>query len=290
MTGRDRSYGKGRKASLKVKAGIAAAVLVGGGAVGAVAVAANGHSAPSKAQSAGYSSRALPSTEQLLISALSTGNASTQASDFSRMTGMRSFNQYWYHKKMFAVQRGIVVIATKKFIILKSANGHLSLWWLSGATRFKNVATSVSSMNSLTANTAAATSAMSSAPTAMVSATNLIAGSTTAATSLLTTTATTQTVTVAVAGTTTRVTVVVTATTAAVRTTTGTTTATTWQNAFFAPQKIRRGDLALIAGFRTHWNLHAQLVLFAPLTKSDLSSTPSSSGSTVPAGTSGQHS
>lgn len=282
MTGRDRRYGKSRQASLKAKAGIATAVLVGGGAIGVAAVAANSHSPATSAESASYSSSGL-SSEQLLVSALSTSNVNSSLSDFSRMSGVRNFNQWWYHKKMFAAQKGIVVLATKKFIILESANKALHLWWLSGKTLVKDVATSTSAMNSLTANVSVASTAMTG--NNMVPATSLIAGSTTTAAALVAPTTTTQTVTVAVAGTSTTVKVTVTSTTATVTTTTGTTTAKTWQNAWFAPQKVARGDLALIAGFRQNWNLHAQIVLFAPLTKSDLTKPSSSTSSSSFSGT-----
>jgi hypothetical protein len=37
------------------------------------------------------------------------------------------------------------------------------------------------------------------------------------------------------------------------------------QNAWQATNSLARGDLALVVGLRSHWTLHAQLVLFAPL-------------------------
>jgi hypothetical protein len=83
-------------------------------------------------------------------------------------------------------------------------------------------------------------------------------------------------VTVQVAGTDLTVTVTVTRTTAAVSQ-----TATTPANAMPAPMmtsytmnawqaanSLARGDLAVIAGTRSHHLLHAQLVLFSPLTTS----------------------
>ena len=33
---------------------------------------------------------------------------------------------------------------------------------------------------------------------------------------------------------------------------------------------LARGDLALVAGTRSHWTLHAQLVLFTPLSTADV--------------------
>jgi len=37
------------------------------------------------------------------------------------------------------------------------------------------------------------------------------------------------------------------------------------QNAWKAAHTLARGDLALVAGTRSQWTLHAQLVLFTPL-------------------------
>ena len=37
------------------------------------------------------------------------------------------------------------------------------------------------------------------------------------------------------------------------------------QNAWRATDSLARGDLALVVGSRSHWLLHAKLVLFTPL-------------------------
>ena len=42
------------------------------------------------------------------------------------------------------------------------------------------------------------------------------------------------------------------------------------QNAWQATHALARGDLALVAGTRSHWTLHAQLVLFTPLSTADV--------------------
>jgi hypothetical protein len=42
------------------------------------------------------------------------------------------------------------------------------------------------------------------------------------------------------------------------------------QNAWQATNSLARGDLALVAGSRSHWTLHASLVLFTPLTTADV--------------------
>ena len=53
-----------------------------------------------------------------------------------------------------AAQRGVVVSITKKFLVVKSANGALHRWRLSGATRFRDVAGTATGMTTLTGSKA----------------------------------------------------------------------------------------------------------------------------------------
>jgi hypothetical protein len=277
MIARNRHIGNSRRTTLRSRIGIATAVLVSGGAIAAGAVVATSHGAPAKVQPAGYA-HGYSSEWTTLNSAMNNWSWSRQSSynQLARLTSARTFSQTWSHGKMLAVQRGIVVLATKKFIILRSANGSLHLWLVSGGTKFQNVSTTMSGMTALTASTSAANQAMNSSN--MMPATTTLAGSRTTAAQLLTPAPATQTVTVKVANTNLTVTVTVTSNTARVNQTATTpwngmpswwqTTFT--QNAWMPVKKLARGDLALIAGTRSHWTLHAQLVLFAPLTTSDV--------------------
>ena len=273
MMARDRRYGK---SSVKTRVGIATALLVGG-AVAAAAVIASGHGAAPTATSAAYSSR-FGNEGTALSSAMSNWNGSRQSSyaALAQLTQARQFSQTTHKGKVLAVQRGIVVLATKKFLILQSANGSLHLWLLSGATQFQNVSTTTAGMQALTASTSAAQQAMVSGN--MIPSTTLLAGSPTTAAALLTPTPAAQTVTVQVANTALTVTVTVTRSTATVSQTATTplTGMPTWspvtftQNAWHGPERVARGDLALVAGTRSHWTLKAQLVLFTPLTTADV--------------------
>jgi hypothetical protein len=164
-----------------------------------------------------------------------------------------------------------VVLATKHFIILQSASGSLHLWLVSGATKFQNVSTTSAGTAALTANTSATQQAMESGN--MIPATTLLAGSPTTAAAMLTPATTPETVTVQVANTDLTVTVTVTRSTATVNQTATTPTnampasmaSTMTMNAWQTTNSLARGDLAVIAGTRSHWTLHAQLVLFTPL-------------------------
>ena len=275
MMARNRRYRRSRAAVRRTGAGIAAAALLGGGAIAVTAMTAGGHSAGIAASPAAHSAR-LANEATMLAAALADWNSSRQNSysQLAQMTSARGYSQTSHHGKTLDIQRGIVVLATKQFIILQSANGSLHLWLTSGATKFQNVSTSTAGTAALTASTTATKQAMQSGN--MMPATTLLAGSPTAAATLLTPSAATQTVTVQVAGTDLTVTVTVTRNTAAVSQTATTPVnampapmmASFTMNAWQATNSLARGDLAVIAGTRSHHTLHAQLVLFSPLSTS----------------------
>ena len=269
MRARYQRYGKSH---VKTRIGIATAILVGGAVAAGAALAANHGAAATVTSAAAYSSRA-GNEGTILSSAMSSWNGSRQSSyaQLSRLTQARQFSQADHKGKTVAIQRGIVVLATKKFLILRSANGSLHLWLLSAGTKFQNVSNTMAGTKALTASTSAAQQAMSSGN--MIPATSLLAGSPTTAAAMLTPTPAAQTVTVQVANTNLTVTVTVTRTTATVRQTATMPQAAmpTWnpvtftQNAWQATHTLARGDLALVVGTRSHWTLHARLVLFTPL-------------------------
>ena len=283
MRARDRRFGT---SSTKTRVGIATAALAGG-AVAIAAVLAGGHGAGTAATSAAYSSRA-GNEGSILSSAMTSWNGSRQSSytQLAQLTQARQFSQAKHRGKMLAIQRGIVVLATNKFLILQSSNGSLHLWLLSGKTTFQNVSTSMAGTQALTASTSAAQQAMGSGN--LIPATSLLAGSPTTAAAMLTPTTAPQTVTVQVAGTDLTVTVTVTRSMATVSQTATMPQAAlpTWnpvtftQNAWQATHTLARGDLALVAGFRSHWTLHAQLVLFTPLSTATTGKAATGTGAT----------
>jgi hypothetical protein len=260
-------------------AGLATAAVLGGGVVAGVALAA-GSSAELAAAPAAHTAR-YTNEGTMLATALSDWNSSRQGtySQLAQMTSMRGFSQTSHHGKTLDVQRGIVVLATNQFIILQSANGSLHLWLVSGATKFQNVSSTTAGTAALTASTSATQQAMQSGN--MIPATTLLAGSPTTAAAMLTPTTATQTVTVQVANTDLTVTVTVTRSTATVNQTattpansTPTPMASTYtMNAWQAADSLARGDLAVIVGVRSHQTLHAQLVLFSPLSTSVIGGT-----------------
>jgi hypothetical protein len=276
MMARER-YRKGRQASIKTRVGIAAALLAGGGSIAAVAVATAGHPGVTTAQPAAYAAR-FGDEGTTLNSVMTEWGQSRQAAyaQLSGLTQARQFSQVRHAGKTLDVQRGIVVLATKKFLILASSNGSLHLWLLSRSTKFQDVSNTTAGTSALTASTSATQQAMASGN--MIPATTLLAGSPTIAASLLTPTPAAQTVSVQVANTDLTVTVTVTRSTATVSQTATTPVnsmpspdpSTFTQNAWQATNSLARGDLALVAGSRSHWTLHASLVLFTPLTTADV--------------------
>jgi len=273
MMARER-YRKGRRqASMKSRVGIATALMVGGGSIAAIAVAATSHGAATTAQPAAYAAR-YSNEGAALNSVIAEWGKSKQAAyaQLSGLTQARQFSQARHAGKTLAVQRGIVVLATNRFLILQSSNGSLHLWLLSLGTKFQNVSTTTAGTSALTASISATQQAMASGN--MIPATTLLAGSPTVAASLLTPTPAIQTVSVQVANTDLTVTVTVRSSTATVSQTATTpanslpspSPSTFTQNAWQATNSLARGDLALVAGSRSHWTLHASLVLFTPLT------------------------
>ncbi|HWG00679.1 MAG TPA: hypothetical protein VG164_02370 [Trebonia sp.] len=280
MTSRNRRGN--RQGSLKARLGIATAVLVGGGAIG-VAVAASGHGGSTSAQSTGYTTNShhMLSEGSALSSALSTlsFNQGRSVATLSRMAPMRTFSQVRHGHKTFGAQRGIVELATKKFLLVKSFNGSLHLWWLAH-TKFVNAGTTMTGMTALTGNWNAASSAMRTGN--MVPATVTVAGSTLTASTM--TAPAVKPVTITVGTGTTTVTIVIAQSTATVTApmTTPVTTAgisttsvspmisasgpmvSSRQPAFTRTRGVVRGDLVLVTGFREHGFLVAKLALFTP--------------------------
>jgi hypothetical protein len=297
MMARNRRYGRNRTAALKTRVGIATAVVLGSGAIAGVAMAAGSHSAGIAAAPAAHTAR-FGNEGAMLATALGDWNSSRQGtySQLAQMTTMRGFSQTSHNGKTLDIQRGIVVLATKQFIILQSAHGSLHLWLVSAGTKFQNVSSTTAGTAALTASTSATQQAMQSGD--MVPATALLAGSPTTAAALLTPAAATQTVTVQVANTDLTVTVTVTRNTATVNQTATTpantmpapTASTYTMNAWQATNSLARGDLAVIVGTRSHWTLHAQLVLFTPLSTSAVGGATGGTASKTTNGTAGGNS
>ncbi len=253
---------------VQARLAIAAAVLVGGGA--ASAVVATSHSDVTAAQSAGYTThhhyhRTLGEQTALAEAFASWSSSPSQSfATLSEMAPMRAFHQVSHHGTEFAAQRGLVVLATKKFLVVKSFNGSLHLWWLSGNTRVKDVGASATGMVAMTGSYPAAATAMTTGN--MIPSETVVAGSAAAVTQMTTPVAKPTTITIDTGGQV--ITITIASTTATVVQPTSMTAMTSMPAssvlpAFHAAMGLERGDLVFVAGTRTHGLLKAKLVLFA---------------------------
>ena len=180
----------------------------------------------------------------------------------SKMTPMRTYSQMSYHRAVLDAQRGIVLLATKKFVVIKSSNGSLHLWMLTGATKIKDIDSTTTGMTAMTGSYTAATAAMTTgnmAPSEVV-----VAGSTSVVSQLTSLAAKTSSMTISSGGQTVTITVSRSTATVWTKTTTTTTTITkTVQPVFQRTMGLERGDLVFMVGTRSHGLLKAELVLFA---------------------------
>jgi hypothetical protein len=318
-----RNRRRNRQASMKARLGIAAAVLAGGGAAGVAVAASHSGSATTTVDNAGYvlNFHHTVSEQQALTSALNmwNSNQSRSLTALAQMAPMRTFSQFTWHRTQFAAQRGVVVAATKQFIIVKSANGKLELWWLNHWTKQKNVTANPTGMVAMTGNNVAAHTAATTGNTAPMAATmagsaavvNQMAAPVTkpititvsTGTETITITITQTTATVAPTPTTTATgmaaptgmatataTPTTTATGMATGMATGTATATpmatmTTMPTTTAAKTVARGDLVFVVGVRSHGKLTAELILFS-VPKTAVTTTPANTATvttTVPA-------
>jgi hypothetical protein len=307
-----RNRRRNRQASMKARLGIAAAVLAGGGAAGVAVAASHSGSATVNADSAGYvlNFHHTVSEQQALTSALNmwNSNQSRSLNTLAQMAPMRTFSQFMWHRTQFAAQRGVVVAATKQFIIVKSANGKLELWWLNHWTKQRNVTASPTGMVAMTGNNVAAHTAATTGNTAPMAAT--MAGSAAVVNQMaapvtkpitITVNTGTETITITITQTTATVapTPTTTATGMATATATPTTTATGMATATATPtttatgmatatatatpmatmptttaaKTVARGDLVFVVGVRSHGKLIAELILFS-VPKTAVTTTP----------------
>ena len=268
--GRNQRHPAGRRGSkLKARIGIATAVVVGGGAIGAVAMATTSHPSATKVESAGYSSSSPNWSNQgnVLNAGLSdySWSHSRAMTMFSHLSSSNHLTQMWHGHSMLAFERGRVILATNKFVLVRSASGKLNVWWLSHGTKVTNVASSMTGTTAMTGSRAAAMAAMAGQ---MAPATNMLTGNmmTPSTTGTMLTAQqmlapTTQTVSVNIAGTGITISVTVHNNMAMVWQN-GQTSGMWWkQPATMTAAGLQRGDLVFIAGTRSHWTLHAKVIL-----------------------------
>jgi hypothetical protein len=142
-----------RGMSMRARVAVAAAVLAGGGAAGAVALSA-GHDSAVTAQSAGFvqSSGQKLSYTSAISSAMRTWDTSPSTS-LRTISRMQQINNYWmqsWHHHTLFFQRGKVVAVGRDEFAVRSADGMLEIWHTSGKTAILNVGGTSMGMSAMT--------------------------------------------------------------------------------------------------------------------------------------------
>ena len=145
-----------RRAFTPVRLAVAAAVLVGGGAAGVVAVTAN-HSDSVPAESAGYTQTAgrTLSYTTALSSAMKSWDKSSGTS-LMTISHMKPINNYWtqsWHHAVIFIQRGTVVAVGHDEFAVESANRTIEIWHVNGGTITDNVGGTATGMSAMTGGT-----------------------------------------------------------------------------------------------------------------------------------------
>src|SRR5271168_2914487 len=144
------------RASMRVRLAVAAAVLAGGGAAGVVALNAS-HNGPATAESAGYyqtSGRTLSYTSAL--SSAVKGWSKSPSTSLATISHMKPVTNYWtqsWHHAIIFIQRGTVVAVRKGEFAVKSANGTIEIWHVTGGTKTQNVGGTSTGLSALTGGT-----------------------------------------------------------------------------------------------------------------------------------------
>jgi hypothetical protein len=299
MNGRNRR--RNRQAGMKARLGIATALLVGGGAVGVAAVAAaNQGPATTAADSAAYSFSHTLSMQQALTSAFSTMSWSQRRTltTLGHMAPLRTFSQVTWHRTTLAAQRGVVLAVTKKFLVVKSANGKVEVWWLRG-TKLINVTANATGSVAMMGNNVAAKAAATgnTAPAA-----NAMAGGMAA---MQQAAAPTKPITITVSTGTQIITITISAVNGApmasvspspmgsvspsamapVMASQAVTVTPTPTATMAANNKIAAGDFVFVGGVKVHGSLIAKLVLFSATNTLNPAPTASTATSVAPTGT-----
>lgn len=150
--------GRNKRAPLRVRLAVAAAVLVGGGAAAAVGVAT--HSNQVAVQSAGYSTQHMGRTMGYTDAVSSAMNGwakspSNSLMTLSHMKPMTNTMMMSWHTHMLALQRGTVVAESirQKELVVQSNNGTIETWHWNNGTKAVNVGSNSTGMSAMTGGT-----------------------------------------------------------------------------------------------------------------------------------------
>jgi hypothetical protein len=140
-----------RRASMRVRLAVAAAVLVGGGAAG-VAVASS-HGGVANATSAGYYTSSSQPSSWMQGMSWTMNNWTTQQTQslvvITKTVTVKTFVTTTWHSKSFAFQRGTVVATAPKEFVVQSMNGTFGVWHFNNGAKFLNIGNSKTGWNAM---------------------------------------------------------------------------------------------------------------------------------------------
>jgi len=151
--------GRNKRASLRVRLAVAAAVLVGGGAAAVAGVVATHSNASTAVTSAGYSQHMgrTMSYSDAASSAMN-GWAKSPSNSLMTLSHMQTMNNTMtmaWHKHVLAFQRGIVVAESirQKELVVQSGNGRIETWHWNNGTKAVNVGANSTGWSAMTGGT-----------------------------------------------------------------------------------------------------------------------------------------
>ncbi|MGH3252819.1 MAG: hypothetical protein ACRDOI_42300 [Trebonia sp.] len=130
-----------RKGSMRVRLAVAAAVLVGGGAAGVVAISANHGTVNAQSSAYNTSYNHTYTESQAMSKAMNWWSRSPQTSlsMITQMVPIRTVSTSSWHNHTLAVQRGTVVAKDPGVFVVKSTSGQFELWHFNNGTKFLNI-------------------------------------------------------------------------------------------------------------------------------------------------------
>lgn len=142
-----------RGTSVRVRLAVAAAVLVGGGAAGVVAVSASHGSVANTADSTGYSTSSTQPTSWIQGMSWSMNNWNTAQTQslvvITKTVTVKTITTTTWHNKSFASQRGTVVATAPNEFVVQSTNGTFGVWHFNSGAKFVNVGNSKTGWNAM---------------------------------------------------------------------------------------------------------------------------------------------
>ena len=145
-----------RRASLRVRLAVAAALVASGGAAGVVALSAS-DGGPVRAQPAGYyqvASRTLSYTSA--VSSAMRGWDKSPGRSLMTISHMQPVHNYWtqsWHRAIIFIQRGTVVAVGKGEFAVRSADGRTEIWHVNHGTKTLNVGGISTGLSAMTGGT-----------------------------------------------------------------------------------------------------------------------------------------